>query len=129
VLAETAALDLAARGRGIWGRRERQADRAIGSFVGQALSVPAGGVLPSEVREELRVRIDRTIEALETHIARRGNRSQRRAFRDTGVVQQVYALREAQEHLLRTAHDLSVPHRVEQGHRREPQQDRHGDPR
>lgn len=106
-LAETAALDLAAKGRGFLGRRERQIDRVIGSFVGRALDVPSGGVLPAEVREELGHRIDSIIDALEIFVARAGNRSNSRALHDTGVVKHIYALREVQQHLRQTAHTLT----------------------
>lgn len=102
--AEAAAQALARKGRGLFGHRERQVEKIIGEFVAYALSVPPGGVLPHEVREAVRDRIEHMIEALETYVARRGNRSPRRAMHDTGVVQHVYALREAQEHLLQTRH-------------------------
>ena len=129
VSAETSALDLAAKGRGFLGRRERQVDRVIGSFVGEALNVPPGGVLPADVREELKDRIDRIVDALEVYVARAGAWSRGRTLHDTGVVQHIYALREAQQHLLETTHFLSVPERVQQRHAGERRQNRHGNPR
>lgn len=101
--AEDAAVGLANKGRGWFGHRKRRAERIIGEFVAYALSVPGGG-LPHEVRETLHGEIERTIDALETFVARTGRRSPRRAMRDTGVVQQIYALREAEQHLLQTKH-------------------------
>ena len=127
--AEMAALNLAAKGRGFLGRRERTIDRIIGRFVGEALDVPPGGVLPAAAREELRDRIDHIIDALELHVARAGHRSHGRALRDAGVVKHIYALREVQQHLLRTAHFPSAPNRVQQRHGGERPQNRHGKPR
>jgi hypothetical protein len=102
--AEYAAATLAQKGRGVLGHRENHAGKVIGTFVNDAMNQPPGGTLPDDVREDLRLIIERTISALETHVARAGDRSQRRAMRDTGVVQQIYALREAQQHLLQTRH-------------------------
>lgn len=127
--AETAALNLAVKGRGLLGRRERQLDRIIGQFVGEALSVPAGGVLPAHVRDAMKDRIDHIVDTLELYVARSGNRSHGRALRDAGVVKHIYALREVQQHLLRTAHFLSAPDRVQQRRSDERQQDRHRNPR
>lgn len=107
--AEAAALTLAQRGRGLFGHRERQTEQVIGKFVGAALSMPPGGVLPHEIREALRTQIDRTIESLELYVSRNGERSRRRALHDTGVVKLVYALREAQQQLLQTAHFRPIP--------------------
>jgi hypothetical protein len=81
------------------GRRERRLERVIGDFVGQALSVPPGINLPQELREEVRARIEHAIYKLEAHVSREGGRTARRAMSDTALVQHVYALREAQQHL------------------------------
>ena len=101
-MAEDAAVRLARKGRGLFGLRERQAQRIIGEFVSYALSVPRGGVLPHDVRDTLHAEIERIIDALEIHVARTGNRSPRRAMRDSGVVQLIYALREAEQRLVET---------------------------
>ena len=100
--AEDSAVRLARKGRGLFGLRERQAQRSIGEFVSYAQSVPPGGVLSDEVRETLHDEIERIIDALEIHVARTGNRSPQRAIRDSGVVQLIYALREVEPRLLQT---------------------------
>lgn len=97
--AEHAAAELAHLGRGFMGRRVHRLERVIGSFVGEALSVPPGGSLPRELREELHARIDHAIYKLEAYVSREGDRSARRALSDTGLVQHVYALRGVQQHL------------------------------
>lgn len=102
--AESAAHLLAAKGRGWFGHRERHTERIIGEFVAHALSVPPGGVLPQEVRATVHAQIERTIDALETYVARSGDRSRRRALHDTGVVKLIYALRDVEQHLLQTQH-------------------------
>lgn len=101
---EAVAVDLSHKGRGFFGRREREAEAGIDAFVELSMSVPRGGVLPREVRDELQIAIERTIDALETHVSRGGSRSATRTFRDSGVVQRIYALREAQQHLMQTRH-------------------------
>jgi hypothetical protein len=97
--AENAAAELAHLGSGFMGRRERRLEKVVGDFVGQALSLPPGGKLPQELRQELHARIDHAIYKLEAHVSREGARSSRRAMADTGLVQHVYALRAAQQHL------------------------------
>jgi len=76
----------------------------ITDFLKKAFAVPSGGDLPHEVRESLQARIDGTIEALEAHVSRSGSRSPVRLMQGSGVVRQIYALREAQEHVLQTPH-------------------------
>jgi len=98
-IVEQASVELATKGRGLIGRRARNVDKLIGEFVEGAMSVPAG-VLPPLVREELQVRINHIIDALEGYVGRGGARSMRRTKADSAVVQQIYALREAEQHLL-----------------------------
>jgi hypothetical protein len=100
--AETAASRLAQKGRGWLGHREGRTQKVIGAFISDALNQPPGDMLPEEVRRDLGATIDRTISSLEIHVARVGDHSARRAMHDTGVVHQIYALREAQQHLLQT---------------------------
>ena len=102
--AEAAAATLAQKGRGLLGRRETRAAKVIGAFVNEALNQPPGGILPEDVRHDLGAIIERTVNALEIHVARAGDRSPRRTRHDTGLVRQIYALREAQQHLLQTRH-------------------------
>jgi hypothetical protein len=103
---EEASLELSRRGRGYFGHRERHAHQAIGEFVGVAFSVGPGGALPREIRDDLQARIDRTIDALETYVGRDGSQSAARAAHDTGLVREIYVLREAQQHLMQTRHEL-----------------------
>jgi hypothetical protein len=96
-IAEDASRMLARRGRGILGTRERRADRLVSRFVARALNVPPGGVLPAPIRRELETRIDHIVDALDIYIGRGGRRTPRRTMRDSGIVQHIYALREAQQ--------------------------------
>jgi hypothetical protein len=96
---ELAAAKLAHLGRGFLGRREQRVEKMVGMFVDQAFSVPPGITLPPDLREEVNARIEHAIYKLEAHVAREGARSRRRALSDTGLVQHVYALRAAQQHL------------------------------
>jgi len=101
-LIDEAAGELVAKGRGFLGRREHHVEHMIGAFIDQAFCVPAGGPLPHKVREELQTLIDHTIDLLETHVSKTGQKSARRALNSMGMVRRIYALREAEEHLTQT---------------------------
>jgi hypothetical protein len=101
-LIDRAAGELAAKGRGFLGRREHYVEQVIGEFVDQAFCVPPGGPLAPEIREELKLLIDHTIDLLEIHVSRCAQRSPRQAAQHLGVVRQIYALREVEEHLTQT---------------------------
>ncbi len=101
-LIDKAAAELAAKGRGLMGRREHRVEKAIDEFIDQAFCVPPGGPLPTEVREELRTLIDHTIDLLEVHVSRSAQESPRHALQHQGVVRKIYALRDAEEHLTQT---------------------------
>lgn len=98
-IVEESAGELARKGRGLIGRRARNVERLVGEFVDHAMTVPAG-VLPSPVRDELQLRIGHIIDALENYVGRNGARSLGRTKKDSAIVQQIYALREAEQHLL-----------------------------
>jgi hypothetical protein len=101
-LVDQAAGELATKGRGVMGRREHYVEQVIGEFIDQAFCVPPGGPLPADVREELKRLIDHTIDLLELHVSRSAQRSPRQANQHLGVVKQIYALRDAEEHLTQT---------------------------
>jgi hypothetical protein len=100
-LIEDAALELARKGRGLMGRRARHVEKLVDRFVDHAMSMP-GGDLPPEVRTALQASIGHTVDALEEHVGRSGPSSRRRAVHDSAVVQRIYALRDAEQHLMQT---------------------------
>jgi hypothetical protein len=99
-LAEGAAAELAHRGRGWFGHRERRARRLVGEYFAEAMNVPAGGVLPDPVRHELTARTEQIIDDLEAVLSETSGTSRSTIRRDAELARQIYALRAAQQHLV-----------------------------